>query len=200
MYKAKLKNWITGRRFAKPSELDFGDIKIALPENFQLGFSDNLDTTARQVEVVSAPKNNDYPVKQGDVVLMYEVDQQDIPGETELKYMPLEKAFAVYEDGKVRPLGKNVFVDWDEDETGSTYENIQHLLGSKQISAGGIILPESHTESKLVEATVLAIGEKVDTVKVGERVLFQRFSGMRIKLGQQKGMLANVEVGVYAVL
>ena len=183
-YRARLKDWAVGKRHAKATELDFGDVKIALPENMQLGYSDNLDTTARQVTILSVAKANDYPVEEGDVVLLYEVDEQEIPG-ADVVNVPLEKVFAVYKDGEVLPIGHNIFVEWEDKEI---------------ISQGGIILPDTHIPSKLVEADVKAVGEKVTTVKVGDRILFQRFSGMQIKLGKTKGVLANAEVGAFALI
>lgn len=183
-YRARLANWAVGMRHAKASFLDFGDVKIELPENMQLGYSDNLDTTARQVTILSVAKANDYPVSEGDVVLLYEVDEQEIPG-ADVVNVPLEKVFAVYKDGEVRPIGHNIFVEWEDKEI---------------VSQGGIILPDTHIPSKLVEADVKAVGEKVTTVRVGDRILFQRFSGMAVKLGSNKGMLSNNETGTFAIL
>jgi chaperonin GroES len=76
---------------------------------------------------------------------------------------------------KIRPLHDRVIVKRMEEE---------------RLSAGGIVIPDSATE-KPIQGEVLAVGngKKLDNgdvrpldVKVGDRVLFGKYSGTEVKL------------------
>jgi len=74
-------------------------------------------------------------------------------------------------------------------------------LESEQMSAGGIIIPDTAQEKTLIGA-VIATGEgKVMTdgtirplkVKSGDQILFGKFSGTEIKLGGQEYLMLREE-------
>jgi len=59
-------------------------------------------------------------------------------------------------------------------------------------TSGGIYLPESATE-KQQEAVVVAIGtdKKNIHVKVGDKVLYEKFGGTEIEIGTEKHLLVK---------
>ena len=66
---------------------------------------------------------------------------------------------------KYRPLGNRVMI----------------LIDSKEeVSKGGIIIPTEMRESKSV-GMVKAIGAKVEEVAVGDKVLFDKYGGLRLE-------------------
>jgi chaperonin GroES len=89
---------------------------------------------------------------------------------------------------KIRPLGDRVVLQYQKAEAKTQT---------------GIILPDSAKE-KPVEATVMAVGEPQGDekmlVKVGDKVIFSKYSGTEVKLGEeeytivsQKDIIAVVE-------
>lgn len=92
---------------------------------------------------------------------------------------------------KIRPLGDRIVVE--------------PKLESK--SAGGIVIPDT-AEGKPMEGTVIAIGSGryLDgkilplQVKVGERILFGKYSGTNVKLDNNKEYLVMREEDVMGVL
>jgi len=66
------------------------------------------------------------------------------------------------------------------------------------ITKGGIIIPETYKE-KPMEGTVESIGEEVKRVKVGERVLYAKYSGVDIKL-REGNYLIVVENDILGVI
>jgi len=86
---------------------------------------------------------------------------------------------------KVKPLGDRVLV---------------RPLEAEEISKGGIILPDSAKE-KPQEAEVVAVGggkikdgKKVEmTVKVGDKVIFAKYSGDDIKIDDQEYTIIEEE-------
>lgn len=93
---------------------------------------------------------------------------------------------------KIRPLHDRVVIRRMEEET---------------MSAGGIVLPDSAAE-KPVQGEVVAVGNgklldsgelrKLD-VKVGEKVLFGKYSGTEVKVGDDD-LLVMREDDIMAVL
>ena len=84
----------------------------------------------------------------------------------------------------IRPLHDRVVIKRMEEET---------------TSAGGIVIPDTATE-KPARGTVLAVGNGKITdngevrpldVKVGDEVLFGKYSGTEIELGGKKHMIVN---------
>jgi chaperonin GroES len=80
-------------------------------------------------------------------------------------------------------------------------------MEEERMSAGGIVIPDSATE-KPVQGEVLAVGngKKLDNgevrpldVKVGDRVLFGKYSGTEVKIGGDE-MLVMREEDIMGVL
>ena len=63
-----------------------------------------------------------------------------------------------------KPLGRKVLIKRKPEMTQTT---------------GGIFIPDSATE-KPMEGTILAIGDEVEKVKKGDKVLFAKFAGVEI--------------------
>ena len=87
---------------------------------------------------------------------------------------------------KIRPLADRVVVQPLEIETKT---------------AGGIVIPDSADKDKPVRGTVLAIGtgRYVDgqiqplQVKVGEKILFGKYAGTNVKLGDTEYLVMREE-------
>ena len=84
---------------------------------------------------------------------------------------------------------------------------IVRRMEEERMSAGGIVIPDSATE-KPVQGEVLAVGngKKLDNgevrpldVKVGDRVLFGKYSGTEVKIGGDE-MLVMREEDIMGVL
>lgn len=93
---------------------------------------------------------------------------------------------------KLRPLGDRLLVK---------------ALEEKEVKKGGIIIPDTAKE-KPQEGEVVAVGPgKVDDkgnkiamhVKVGDRVVYGKYSGNEIKIGDEEYMIMN-EDDVYGVV
>ena len=78
---------------------------------------------------------------------------------------------------------------------------IVRRLEEERMSAGGIVIPDSATE-KPAEGEVLAVGngKQLDTgevrsldVKVGDKVLFGKYSGSEVKVGGEDLLVMREE-------
>ena len=76
-----------------------------------------------------------------------------------------------------RPLGDRIFVTYTEE---------------LERTAGGIYVPDSARE-KPQRGTVEAIGKDVDTLKVGDQVLFDKYSGTKIKIENEDCLILKEE-------
>jgi len=93
---------------------------------------------------------------------------------------------------KIRPLSDRIVVEPREIETKT---------------AGGIVIPDSADKDKPIQGTVIAIGtgKYIDgkvtplQVKVGDKVLFGKYSGTNVKL-DDKELLVMREEDVMGVL
>jgi chaperonin GroES len=87
---------------------------------------------------------------------------------------------------RIKPLGKRILAKKIELE--------------ERKSAGGIVLPDSVKNEKVIRAKVEAIGtdEKFE-VKVGDEILVQSFSGTEIEEGEDKYILVE-ETKVLAIV
>jgi len=75
----------------------------------------------------------------------------------------------------ILPLGENVLVKIGKNE-------------SKTKS--GIVLPENSTQERPQEGTVMAVGDdKKIRVKKGQKILFAKYSGTEIKIGQEEYLI-----------
>ncbi|STO30928.1 co-chaperonin GroES [Fusobacterium necrogenes] len=81
---------------------------------------------------------------------------------------------------KIRPIGERVLVK---------------PVKVEEKTASGIILPGAGEKERPNVAEVIAIGkgEKLEGIKVGEKVVYPKFSGTEIKDGEEKYLVLNVE-------
>ncbi|CAI4031303.1 MAG TPA: co-chaperone GroES [Nitrospiraceae bacterium] len=87
-----------------------------------------------------------------------------------------------------------------EEKTGSAYKNFQPLgdrvfityTEEMERTAGGIYVPETAKE-KPQRGTVQAIGEKVEKLKVGDQVLFDKYSGTKLKIDDTDCLILKEE-------
>jgi chaperonin GroES len=83
------------------------------------------------------------------------------------------------EKTQVRPLGENVLIEPQE---------------AKKKTAQGIYLPESASGETPQEGKVIAVGESKDIkVKKGQTVIFRRYGGTDIKMGEKKYIILKNE-------
>ncbi|WP_198306212.1 co-chaperone GroES [Arcobacter vandammei] len=76
-----------------------------------------------------------------------------------------------------KPLGERVLVERTEVENKT---------------ASGIIIPDNAKE-KPQSAKVVAIGSKVEDVKVGDVIIFEQYRGTEIKLEGSEYLILNIE-------
>ncbi len=76
-----------------------------------------------------------------------------------------------------QPLGKRVLVKRVE-ETSTT--------------ASGIIIPDNAKEKPLM-AEVIAVSKEVSDIKNGDKVLFGKYGGTEVKLGNDEFLVLNTE-------
>ena len=82
-----------------------------------------------------------------------------------------------------QPLGDRVFVTYTEE---------------MERTAGGIYVPESAKE-KPQRGSVQAIGKDVKNVKVGDQILFDKYSGSKLKIEDEDCLILKEEdiLGVF---
>ncbi|MCP9439081.1 MAG: co-chaperone GroES [Nitrospira sp.] len=82
-----------------------------------------------------------------------------------------------------QPLGERVFVTYTEE---------------MERTAGGIYVPDSAKE-KPQRGIVQAIGKKVESVKVGDHVLFDKYSGTKLRIDDEECLILKEEdiLGVF---
>lgn len=71
----------------------------------------------------------------------------------------------------IKPIGDKLVVQLDEIE---------------EKTAGGIIIPDEAKDKTTAFGTVLAVGSKVEQIKEGDRVVFDKFAGTDIKVDGKK--------------
>ncbi len=79
---------------------------------------------------------------------------------------------------KIRPLKDRVVVKYSEEEVEKT--------------AGGIIVPDVAKE-KPQKGSVEAVGSEVKEIKVGNTVLFDKYSGSKIKINDVEHLIIKEE-------
>lgn len=94
---------------------------------------------------------------------------------------------------KIKPLGDRVLVE---------------PLKAEEVSAGGIVLPDTAKE-KPAEGKIVAVGKGKKTedgnvipvdLKVGDKVIYSKYGGNEIKTGDGKEYLVIREDEVYAII
>jgi len=76
-----------------------------------------------------------------------------------------------------KPLGERVLVERTEVENKT---------------ASGIIIPDNAKE-KPQTAKVVAIGDKVEDVRVGDTIMFEQYRGAELKLEGEEYLILNIE-------
>lgn len=76
-----------------------------------------------------------------------------------------------------QPLGKRVLVKRVEDT---------------KTTASGIIIPDNAKEKPLM-AEVVAVSKEVSEVKNGDKILFGKYGGTEVKLGNDEFLVLNTE-------
>ncbi|MCP9454532.1 MAG: co-chaperone GroES [Nitrospira sp.] len=82
-----------------------------------------------------------------------------------------------------QPLGERVFVTYTEE---------------MERTAGGIYVPDTAKE-KPQRGIVQAVGKKVENVKVGDHVLFDKYAGTKLRLDDEECLILKEEdiLGVF---
>ncbi len=82
-----------------------------------------------------------------------------------------------------QPLGERVFVTYTEE---------------LDRTAGGIYVPDSAKE-KPQRGVVQAIGKKVENVKIGDHILFDKYSGSKLRIEDEECLILKEEdiLGVF---
>lgn len=78
---------------------------------------------------------------------------------------------------KVRPLGERVLVKMEKVE---------------EKTAGGIFIPQTSQEKTQI-AVVEAVGDDVKTVKVGENILHDKYSGTSVKIDGDEYLILDIK-------
>lgn len=77
----------------------------------------------------------------------------------------------------VKPLGERVLLEVVE--------------AKEEKTQGGLFVPETAKEKPL-EATVAAVGAKVEEVKAGDKVVYAKFAGTEIKVEDKKYLILDI--------
>ena len=71
---------------------------------------------------------------------------------------------------KIKPLGKRILIKQTQQE---------------EVTKSGIVLPGTASKEKPIIGEVLAVGRKIEEVKVGDKVIFEKYSGTEVKDGEE---------------
>ncbi len=77
----------------------------------------------------------------------------------------------------IKPLGERVLVKMDKVE---------------EKTAGGIYIPQTAQEKTQI-AVVEAIGEDVKTIKVGQKILHDKYAGTSVKMDNEEYLILNIK-------
>ena len=77
----------------------------------------------------------------------------------------------------IKPLGERVLVKMDKVE---------------EKTAGGIFIPQTAQEKTQI-AVVEAIGDEVKTVKVGQKILHDKYAGTSVKMNDDEYLILNIK-------
>ena len=77
----------------------------------------------------------------------------------------------------IKPLGERVLVKMDKVE---------------EKTAGGIFIPQTAQEKTQI-AVVEAIGEDIKTVKVGQKILHDKYAGTSVKMDNEEYLILNIK-------
>ena len=74
----------------------------------------------------------------------------------------------------IKPLGERVLIKQTEQE---------------EVTKSGIVLPGTASKEKPIIGEVLAVGRKIEEVKVGDKVIFEKYSGTEVKDGDESYLI-----------
>ena len=74
----------------------------------------------------------------------------------------------------IKPLGERVLIKQTEQE---------------EVTKSGIVLPGTASKEKPIIGEVLAVGSKVEEVKAGDKVIFEKYSGTEVKDGEESCLI-----------
>lgn len=74
----------------------------------------------------------------------------------------------------IKPLGERVLIKQTEQE---------------EVTKSGIVLPGTASKEKPIIGEVLAIGAKVEDIIVGNKVIFEKYSGTEVKDGEENYLI-----------
>ena len=74
----------------------------------------------------------------------------------------------------IKPLGERVLIKQTE---------------QKEVTKSGIVLPGTASKEKPIIGEVLAVGSKIEEVKVGDKVIFEKYSGTEVKDGEESYLI-----------
>ena len=74
----------------------------------------------------------------------------------------------------IKPLGERILIKQTEQE---------------EVTKSGIVLPGTASKEKPIIGEVLAVGSKVEEVKVGDKVIFEKYSGTAVKDGEESYLI-----------
>ena len=77
----------------------------------------------------------------------------------------------------IKPLGERILVKMDKVE---------------EKTAGGIFIPQTAQEKTQI-AVVEAIGDEVKTVKVGQKILHDKYAGTSVKMDGEEYLILNIK-------
>jgi chaperonin GroES len=77
----------------------------------------------------------------------------------------------------IKPLGERVLVKMDKVE---------------EKTAGGIFIPQTAQEKTQI-AVVEAVGEDVKTIKVGQKILHDKYAGTSVKMDNDEYLILNIK-------
>lgn len=79
---------------------------------------------------------------------------------------------------KIKPLGKRVLVKQIEQE---------------EITKSGIVLPGTVSKEKPITGEVLAVGRKIEDIKPGEKIIYEKYTGTEVKDGEDVYLILDID-------
>lgn len=78
----------------------------------------------------------------------------------------------------IKPLGKRVLINQVKEE---------------EVTKSGIVLPGTVSKEKPIIGEVLAVGKDVEEIKVGDKVIYEKYSGTEVKDGDKEYLILDFE-------
>ena len=78
----------------------------------------------------------------------------------------------------IKPLGERILIQEVKQE---------------EVTKSGIVLPGTASKEKPITGEVLAVGNEVSEVKVGEKVIYEKYTGTEVKDGDVEYLLIDMK-------